>query len=111
MKYLKVGYHWSDVAKISIYRFGPCDSHHPIPPHLEVKEWKKLKTPQANLKIDNSPKMPREVTDIKSFIEICRRKDASCTFRTRERSWNVKRRPLVDGAWYKANKTHAQRRG
>ena len=23
--------------------------------------------------------MPKEVTDIKSFIEICRRKDASCT--------------------------------
>jgi hypothetical protein len=23
--------------------------------------------------------MPREVTDIKSFIEICRRKDARCT--------------------------------
>jgi large subunit ribosomal protein L38e len=24
--------------------------------------------------------MPKEVTDIKSFIEICRRKDASCMF-------------------------------
>lgn len=24
--------------------------------------------------------MPREISDIKSFIEICRRKDASCTF-------------------------------
>jgi hypothetical protein len=24
--------------------------------------------------------MPREVSDIKQFIEICRRKDASCTF-------------------------------
>jgi hypothetical protein len=23
--------------------------------------------------------MPREVSDIKQFIEICRRKDASCT--------------------------------
>jgi hypothetical protein len=23
--------------------------------------------------------MPREISDIKSFIEICRRKDASCT--------------------------------
>ncbi|KAI4250225.1 MAG: hypothetical protein L6R40_000398 [Gallowayella cf. fulva] len=26
-----------------------------------------------------SPNMPREVSDIKQFIEICRRKDASCT--------------------------------
>lgn len=26
------------------------------------------------------PTMPREVSDIKQFIEICRRKDASCTF-------------------------------
>jgi hypothetical protein len=25
--------------------------------------------------------MPSEVSDIKQFIEICRRKDASCTFR------------------------------
>jgi hypothetical protein len=24
--------------------------------------------------------MPSEVSDIKQFIEICRRKDASCTF-------------------------------
>jgi len=24
--------------------------------------------------------MPQEVSDIKTFIEICRRKDASCTF-------------------------------
>lgn len=24
--------------------------------------------------------MPKEVSDIKSFIEICRRKDASCTY-------------------------------
>jgi len=24
--------------------------------------------------------MPKEVSDIKNFIEICRRKDASCTF-------------------------------
>jgi hypothetical protein len=24
--------------------------------------------------------MPREVSDIKQFIEICRRKDASCMF-------------------------------
>lgn len=27
-----------------------------------------------------SPTMPREVSDIKQFIEICRRKDAKCTF-------------------------------
>lgn len=26
--------------------------------------------------------MPKEVSDIKQFIEICRRKDASCTFFT-----------------------------
>jgi hypothetical protein len=35
--------------------------------------------------------MPSEVSDIKQFIEICRRKDASCTFFpnfTRPRPWN-----------------------
>ena len=33
--------------------------------------------------------MPREISDIKSFIEICRRKDASCTFRPRiGEMWN-----------------------
>lgn len=30
-----------------------------------------------------SVKMPSEVSDIKQFIEICRRKDAKCTFTTR----------------------------
>ena len=28
----------------------------------------------------NTAAMPSEVSDIKHFIEICRRKDASCTF-------------------------------
>jgi hypothetical protein len=33
-----------------------------------------------NYLLSHTAIMPREVTDIKSFIEICRRKDASCTF-------------------------------
>ena len=33
-------------------------------------------------------KMPREVSDIKRFIEICRRKDASCEYAS-NRSDNV----------------------
>lgn len=28
--------------------------------------------------------MPREISDIKTFIEICRRKDASCTYTTKQ---------------------------
>lgn len=32
------------------------------------------------LSLSISPTMPKEVSDIKQFIEICRRKDASCTF-------------------------------
>ena len=33
-----------------------------------------------HLLTSNSPTMPQEVSDIKHFIEICRRKDASCSF-------------------------------
>ena len=31
-------------------------------------------------RLNESPTMPREVSDIKQFIEICRRKDASCEY-------------------------------
>ena len=37
--------------------------------------------------------MPREVSDIKQFIEICRRKDAKCTSLP-ETSESLKRQPL-----------------
>jgi hypothetical protein len=38
--------------------------------------------PNRTIRTDSSKsaKMPSEVSDIKQFIEICRRKDASCTF-------------------------------
>jgi hypothetical protein len=34
--------------------------------------------------------MPREVSDIKQFIEICRRKDASCTSTSLALKWRRK---------------------
>lgn len=37
-------------------------------------------SPLSSSTTHKSPTMPREVSDIKTFIEICRRKDASCTF-------------------------------
>lgn len=42
--------------------FSSDEKHHPPSP-----------TPRKK-----SPTMPQEISDIKSFIEICRRKDASC---------------------------------
>jgi Ribosomal L38e protein family len=49
----------------------------------------------------NSPtptvKMPQEVSDIKQFIEICRRQDASCKFYL----------PGLAGLWYDACKDFA----
>lgn len=42
--------------------------------------------------------MPREISDIKSFIEICRRKDASCTFSPEKRKDDVNwRKSMISG--------------
>ncbi|OOO14315.1 Ribosomal L38e protein [Aspergillus oryzae] len=46
--------------------------------------------------------MPREISDIKQFIEICRRKDASCTFFT------VVNRSVVLAARIKRNRKTQQ---
>tara|TARA_R110002003_G_scaffold97_19_gene7905 strand:- start:7086 stop:7325 length:240 start_codon:yes stop_codon:yes gene_type:complete len=44
--------------------------------------------------------MPSEVSDIKQFIEICRRKDAKCTFPliSRGRLWRMSKRGKCDDA-------------
>lgn len=48
----------------------------------------KLKLFSPTLRQPNtSIKMPSEVSDIKQFIEICRRKDASCTCWSSGESW------------------------
>ena len=42
--------------------------------------------------------MPREISDIKSFIEICRRKDASCTLTPDTRNcWNWRKERGTSG--------------
>ena len=38
--------------------------------------------PHPPQRLTDSPTMPREVSDIKQFIEICRRKDAKCALLT-----------------------------
>ena len=38
--------------------------------------------PSYSILVNDPPTMPREVSDIKQFIEICRRKDAKCTLPT-----------------------------
>jgi hypothetical protein len=51
--------------------------------------------------------MPSEVSDIKQFIEICRRKDASCTFPAiptrawEEGDWMGRRREETREMWMK----------
>jgi hypothetical protein len=56
--------------------------------HTLTIKFPELKTPPELSRLPNSHtlnlqtvKMPQEVSDIKQFIEICRRQDASCEFR------------------------------
>jgi hypothetical protein len=43
--------------------------------------WKPTATDSSRIpSTSHTVKMPAEVSDIKQFIEICRRKDAQCTF-------------------------------
>jgi hypothetical protein len=49
--------------------------------------------------------MPSEVSDIKQFIEICRRKDASCTF------YNFLRREVEEEGEIWRLETDARRKG
>lgn len=70
---------WRKFPSANVYAATPTHiaqfSNRKIPP---TKEFGIIQTHPLSLSI--SPSMPKEVSDIKQFIEICRRKDASCTF-------------------------------
>lgn len=83
--------------------FPPAARTNPIPdrqpPLHERLQYKPDRSSQTN-----TANMPREISDIKSFIEICRRKDASCTFaqeseylQTQARALKLAGKPHVKG--------------
>lgn len=49
------------------------------PGAIDICDFQRLPIDLPDSTTPNAAKMPSEVSDIKQFIEICRRKDAQCT--------------------------------
>jgi hypothetical protein len=66
---------------------GPCVASSPLHTPNCLGHQSSRSRPKRTIRTDSSKsaKMPSEVSDIKQFIEICRRKDAKCTSTTQFR--------------------------